>query len=53
MKKEDNQTANNIKVVINNQMKNHADDPFFKKKVEASKKMIEKYGLPKQMFDKK
>lgn len=40
----------NLKIVVNKNMKDHSTDPFFVKKVEASKKTIEKYGLPKQLL---
>jgi hypothetical protein len=43
----------NPKIVVNNDMKDHSNDPFFAKKAEASKKTIEKYGLPKQLLTTK
>lgn len=43
----------NPKIVVNKNMKDHSNDPFFVQKVEASKKTIEKYGLPKQLLTNK
>lgn len=43
----------NPKIVVNKNMKDHSNDPFFVKKAEASKKTIEKYGLPKQLLTTK
>ena len=39
----------NPKIVINENMKEHGSDTYFVGKAEASKKIIEKYGLPKQL----
>lgn len=44
-----NRKDGNPKIVINQHLKDHGDDPFFIQKAEASKKVIEKYGLPKQL----
>ena len=43
----------NPKIVVNKNMKDYSNDPFFAKKAEASKKTIEKYGLPKQLLTNK
>lgn len=43
----------NPKIVVNKNMKDHSNDPFFAKKAAASKKTIEKYGLPKQLLTSK
>lgn len=40
---------NNRKIVVNKNMKDHGNDPFFVKKAEASKKVIEKYGIPEKL----
>lgn len=40
---------NNPKIVVNPKMKVHSNDSFFIKKAEESKKVIEKYGLPKKL----
>jgi len=55
MKPDDKKNAKvfNPKIVVNKNMKDHSDDPFFAKKAEASKKTIEKYGLPKQLLTSK
>ncbi len=45
-----NVRTTNPKIVINENMKDHGSDPFFVRKAEASKKIIEKYGLPKQLI---
>ena len=37
------------KVVVSHDVKDYSKEPFFIKKAEASKKVIEKYGLPKQL----
>ena len=36
------------KAVVSHDVKDYSKEPFFIKKAEASKKVIEKYGLPKQ-----
>jgi hypothetical protein len=41
--------SSNPKIVVNKNMKDHRTDPFFVQKAEASKKVIEKYGLPKNL----
>ncbi len=41
----------NPKIVVNPDMKDHGNDPFIIKKVEASKKVIQKYGLPKKLVN--
>ena len=45
-----NGKSNNPKIVVNPNLEDHGNDPFFVKKAEASKKVIEKYGLPKQLI---
>jgi hypothetical protein len=42
--------SSNSKIVVKQNMKDHSNDPFFIKKAEASKKVIEKYGLPKNLL---
>jgi hypothetical protein len=44
--KRKNIKSGNSKIVVNPELKDHRDDPFFVKKAEASRKVIEKYGLP-------
>lgn len=39
-----------IKAVVSNDVKDHSKDPFFVQKAEASKKVMEKYGLPKHFI---
>jgi hypothetical protein len=46
-KKNKKKTAT-VKGVVSSDVKDYGKDPFFIKKAEASKKVIEKYGLPKQ-----
>jgi hypothetical protein len=46
-KKNGKKTAK-IKAVVSPDVKDYSNEPFFIKKAEASKKIIEKYGLPKQ-----
>ena len=41
--------SNRPQIVVNKSMMDHSSDPFFAKKVEVSKKTVEKYGLPKQL----
>jgi hypothetical protein len=41
--------SSNSKIVVNQNMKDHSNDPFFVQKAEASKKVIQKYGLPKNL----
>lgn len=41
------------KIVVNQNMKDHSNDPFFVQKAEASKRVIEKYGLPKRLIGSK
>jgi len=43
----------NPQIVVNKNMKDHSNDPFFAKKAEASKKTIGKYGLPKHLLTSK
>jgi len=38
-----------IKVEVNHKMKDYGKEPFFVQKAEASKKVIEKYGIPKSL----
>lgn len=47
--KKDNEKSYRPQTVVNKNMKDHSNDPFFVKKAEASKKTIEKYGLPKHL----
>jgi hypothetical protein len=37
------------KVEVNHNMKDYGKEPFFVQKAEASKKVIEKYGIPKSL----
>ena len=39
------------KYTIVSNMKDYSKDPFVVKKVEAAKKTIEKYGLPKELLN--
>ena len=39
--------------VLNSKVKDYGNEPFFVEKAEASKKIIEKYGLPKQLIANK
>jgi hypothetical protein len=45
--------SSNPKIVVNQNIKDHSNDPFFVQKAEASKKVIEKYGLPKNLVANK
>lgn len=47
--KKDNEKSYRPKTAVNKGIKDHSNNPFFVKKAEASKKTIEKYGLPKQL----
>ena len=38
--------------IICSDMKDHGNDPFVLRKVEASIKIVEKYGLPKEIMDR-
>ena len=38
------------RVEVNHKMKDYGNEPFFVQKAEASKKVIEKYGIPKSML---
>jgi hypothetical protein len=38
------------KVTVSADVKNYSDDPFFVKKAEVAKAMIEKIGLPKEKW---
>lgn len=44
--KKKNANSGNSKIVVNPKLKDHRHDPFFVKKAETSRKVIEKYGLP-------
>jgi hypothetical protein len=37
-------------VVINTSMRDYSNEPFFIKKADSAKKLIDKYGLPKQLL---
>jgi hypothetical protein len=37
------------KVEVNHKMKDYENEPFFVQNAEASKKVIEKYGIPKSL----
>ena len=39
------------KLIICTTLKDYSNDPFVIKKVESSKKLIEKYGLPKELLN--
>ena len=41
------------KAVVSNDVKDYSNDPFFVKKAEDSKKVIEKYGLPGHFVTRK
>jgi hypothetical protein len=45
--------SSNPKIVVNKNIKDHSDDSFFVQKAETSKKVIEKYGLPKNLVPTK
>ena len=45
IKKEVNETYNG-NVIIDNNIKSHANDPYVLKKVEKAKQMVNKFGLP-------
>jgi hypothetical protein len=44
--KKKNARSVSSKIVMNPKLKDHRNDPFFVKKAETSRKVIEKYGLP-------
>ena len=44
--KKKNANSGNSKIVVNPKLKDHRNDPFFVKKAETSRKVVEKYGLP-------
>jgi hypothetical protein len=44
--KKKNARSVSSRIVVNPRLKDHRNDPFFVKKAEASRKVIEKYGLP-------
>jgi hypothetical protein len=35
-----------LKVIVSDKVRSYADDPFFIKKADRAKEMIDKYGLP-------
>jgi hypothetical protein len=37
-------------VVIDTSMRDYSNEPFFIKKADSAKKLIDKYGLPKQLL---
>ena len=41
-----------IKYTISSSIQSHNYDPFFDKKLERSRKMVKKTGLPKEIVDK-
>ena len=43
----------NTKDAISHKVKDYGNDPFFRNKAEASKKVIERYGLPKKLVTSK
>jgi hypothetical protein len=49
--KKDKKTIRGIacNATIPDKVKDHSKDPFVVKKVEASKKVFEKYGFPKEL----
>jgi hypothetical protein len=51
--KKSSSSAINPKIIVNGNMKTHENDPFFIKKAEESKKIMEKYGLPKELIPEK
>ena len=52
--KKNNKKTTTSKGIVSDKVKDYGDEPFFVQKAEASKKVIEKYGLPKQLVaDKK
>jgi hypothetical protein len=44
--KKKNARSVSSRIVVNPRLKDHRNDPFFVKKAEASRKVVEKYGLP-------
>jgi hypothetical protein len=40
-------------VTVSSEVKDYSKDPYFVKKTEESKKVLEKYGFPKEMLPKK
>jgi hypothetical protein len=42
-----------VKIVVDPDMVTHENDPFFIEKAEEARKTIEKYGLPKEILERK
>ena len=51
-KKKDKKQPNNVKS-DDHKVKDYGNEPFFVQKAASAKKVIEKYGLPKQMQERK
>ena len=52
--KKNKRTANKkIHGIIDSSVRNYENDPFFVKKANEMKELIEKVGLPKEFYDKK
>lgn len=49
LSKKNGKKATTSKAVVSNAVKDYSKEAFFIQKAEASKKVIEKYGLPKQL----
>jgi hypothetical protein len=43
-------SSKEMKVVINPSMRDYSNEPFFIKKADSAKKLIDQYGLPKQLL---
>jgi hypothetical protein len=49
IKKNDKKTSSG-KVVVSRDVRDYSKEPFFVKKAEAAKKIIDQYGLPKNFI---
>jgi len=48
--KKNNSPKKKFKATVSSRVKDYGKDPFFVKKAEASKKVIEKYGIPRELI---
>lgn len=55
MKRKNKKVTNSsgITVIISDKVKDHSNDPFFKKKDEEADAFLRKHPIPKDLFDKK
>jgi hypothetical protein len=43
-------SSKEMSVAIDTSMRDYSNEPFFIKKADSAKKLIDKYGLPKQLL---